>query len=754
MNSEVTVPLCTPGGAQVATLTVRCLAGSEEWNGNASILDLRGVDSGGSNIAAPVQLLEEISYDYEITECETEIVEIEPTDRVRWSRSPLSGRLDVGRSTGTLRFEARLAGNRTASCDLEVRSRKLDYETEYRHMLLRIAQESAALVQQHFAASALAAFRPDTSVDSETLYQRFAFVKAVLDSDRLQGALHQIERRPHSENIEVTEFVDPARSVKSTRSLAKQLVRPGDRQRVAVPVAGMETLPRTVAVSTAERTFDTVPNRFVKYVLERWRSIAVDVGRALDGDGPADRRGRREAESLVETIERLLNGPVLSESGRLSAFPESNQVLQGRAGYRDVLEAFLLAESAATIEWDDGDRLFRAGQRNVAALYEYWVFLELVRIVATLPGFTVDKRSLVRRSKSGMSLELRRQGDAVVEARGACRGTTVRVKVWFNRRFSRGAESTPGSTWTVPMYPDCSIQVVPEDRILAADTWIHFDAKYRLHELDLPSAEELESEGPNTHAPLSADLAKMHAYRDGIHRTAGAYVLYPGSDGSDAVRHEAYREILPGLGGFALRPTSSGEASVETATVLRDFLFDAVRHVAAQGTDVERMRYWSEVTRATPPSEPADYQEFLSKPPADTSVLLGFARSPKHREWVETAGIYHLRADPDRAGSIGLDAPELAADFVVVYEANAASASVLRHVGPLTLRTQDELLRLGCPSVSGDRYLCLAVEHVGNLEADKTNIARALARHGRERALWAKPKLIQWEELMAHATDV
>lgn len=747
MISEVSVPLCASDGTDVATLTIRCLAGSEEWEGIATILDLRDASPSMSPVAAPVQLLEEISYDYEISGYDSEVVGLEPTDRVQWSRSPINGRLDVGRATGTLRFEAHLSGNRTASCELEVRSRKLDYETEYRDMLLRIAQESAALVQQHFASSALAAFRPDTSVESETLYQRFAFVKAVLDSDRLQGALHQIERRPHSEIIEVTDRVDPARSVKSSRALAKQLLLPGDRQRVGTPIAGMDTLPRTVEVTTAETTFDTTPNRFVKYVLERWRSIAVDVGRALDGDGPADRRGRREAESLVETVERLLNGPVLSEAGRLATFPESNQVLQGRAGYRDVLEAFLLAESAATIEWDDGERLFSAGQRNVAELYEYWVFLELVRIVATLPGFTVDRRSLVRRTASGLSLELRRQGDAVVEARGACRGTNVVVKVWFNRRFRRGAESSNGSTWTVSMFPDCSVQIVPEDRLLAADTWIHFDAKYRLHELDLPAGNEDDEPSASSHAPLSADLAKMHAYRDGIHRTAGAYVLYPGSDDSDPVRHEAYREILPGLGGFALRPTNSGEASAGTASALRDFLYDAVRHVAAQGTDIERMRYWSERTRFDPPSEPLDFQEFLSKPPADTTVLLAFARSSEHRQWTERAGIYHLRADPDRAGSLGLDAPELAADFVLLYEGSGSSASLLRRLDPLTLRAKDDLLALGCPTVHGHRYLCLSVELVGTLGVGAAEAARTLARRGRQRDRWAAPRLVQWDDL-------
>ena len=50
----------------------------------------------------------------------------------------------------------------------------------------------------------------------------------------------------------------------------------------------------------------------------------------------------------------------------------------------------------------------------------------------------------------------------------------------------------------------------------------------------------------------------MHAYRDAIRRTAGAYVLYPGNDGDDKrfeeFDHRGFHEVLPGLGAFAIRP--------------------------------------------------------------------------------------------------------------------------------------------------------------------------------------------------------
>ncbi len=46
---------------------------------------------------------------------------------------------------------------------------------------------------------------------------------------------------------------------------------------------------------------------------------------------------------------------------------------------------------------------------------------------------------------------------------------------------------------------------------------------------------------------------KMHAYRDAIRRTAGAYVLYPGDD--QPKTKKGFHEIIPGLGAFAIRPS-------------------------------------------------------------------------------------------------------------------------------------------------------------------------------------------------------
>lgn len=114
---------------------------------------------------------------------------------------------------------------------------------------------------------------------------------------------------------------------------------------------------------------------------------------------------------------------------------------------------------------------------------------------------------------------------------------------------------------------------------------LHFDAKYRLD--DIASVFCLESDSlksdnagndrgglKDTRAmssPKTTDLLKMHAYRDAIRRSVGAFVLYPETE---SVRWSGYHELLPGLGAFVLKPGKGGRT-------LTQFLTDFLTHYAS-----------------------------------------------------------------------------------------------------------------------------------------------------------------------------
>jgi hypothetical protein len=82
------------------------------------------------------------------------------------------------------------------------------------------------------------------------------------------------------------------------------------------------------------------------------------------------------------------------------------------------------------------------------------------------------------------------------------------------------------------------LELIEEDSLVAI---IHFDAKYKL-------------EKSTTFDNL--DLDKMHAYKDAILASIGAYVLYPGKDTKTFKQeerdHKTDSEYFPSVGAFIL----------------------------------------------------------------------------------------------------------------------------------------------------------------------------------------------------------
>jgi len=280
----------------------------------------------------------------------------------------------------------------------------------------------------------------------------------------------------------------------------------------------------------------------------------------------------------------------------------------------------------------------------------------------------------------------------------------LRLELAFNKTFRAPA----GGSWSTELRPDCSLEVRSEDNEGAwfEPVWLHFDAKYRIESLK----EVLDQVTPDTRAGgvKRDDILKMHAYRDAIRRSAGAYVLFPGDRKWEAPE---YRELLPGLGAFPLRPSATGASG---AFELAHFLEDVLDHVSTQITQHERGRYWTREVygRAVPRNAAgAPAARFLRRPPADTIVLLGFVRGTNHLSWIHETRLYNLRATGER-GRVGLRGPELAAAFVLLYGSGLEEVELWRVRGAPELHTREEMVSLGYPSPTGQAYYCLSVRQV------------------------------------------
>jgi hypothetical protein len=136
----------------------------------------------------------------------------------------------------------------------------------------------------------------------------------------------------------------------------------------------------------------------------------------------------------------------------------------------------------------------------------------------------------------------------------------------------------------------------------------------------------------------------MHAYRDAIRRTVGAYVLYPGTPGRDRT-FEEYHEILPGLGAFAIRPERDGSA--RGLDSLGRFIDAVLEQLASRLTARERVTYHISQAYHLEVSTPRDrlsivlperdhfFSSDRAAPLAEPQVLIASYDSAEQLEWIK-----------------------------------------------------------------------------------------------------------------------
>ncbi|MDF2626497.1 MAG: hypothetical protein K0R39_328 [Symbiobacteriaceae bacterium] len=756
-TDKTSLPISGADGLTVGWLHLQVLPSTKRPN---TLLDFQKEDNWDRSLE-PVQIMEEQEYLYEfaITDASKEsLITVEPSwlfERDdKWGKR---GRLRPRLHTGAIHAQVFVDGLEVGRFSLEVRSAKLDYLKHYRWMLEDIAEEFAEIVMERFAASEQR-FEADTESSAATLYQRFAFVQSLLAGENFDAAIQQVLGRPHRLWTTEEEHRAPGRGVPSGSAVARQMASGGPR--VDWPGGRLSHIPSQFIVQRTVETLDTPENRFVKFALSQWLDVSVRVDQVLAGEketGPA-LRGRREARAVIEYLSQLLAADIFDEVGPMDYFPAGSQVLQRRAGYREIFRFYVQSEAAATLRWEGAADVYSAGQKNVAALYEFWAYLQLANVVEKLCD-QFQRDALVEEQPDGMGIALKRGWQKPLTGTLMRHNRRMQLDLYFNRTFSQG------DSWTLPMRPDCSLHIAPceGDPAPFQEVWVHFDAKYKVDNLlqifgRVPEGEggadaflknEEETEAKKG-TPKHADLLKMHAYKDAIKRSAGAYVLYPGLD-NPKEPFVAYHEILPGLGAFPLRPTDAGAA--EGADSLAEFLSKVLDHVATQHTQHERSRYWLEEAfeREAPVLAPAPAAPFVKQPPADTPVLLGFVKSEAHRQWIGEQKLYNVRAD-GRRGTVEERSPELGAQIVLLYSDTWDSVDVWAVRGLESL-TVTNMVYLGYPDPGGDLYHGLLLRPV-DTAAWPVQLTSAWVKHVREMlkpdAEHGAPVAATWLDLIRH----
>lgn len=608
-----------------------------------------------------------------------------------------SGRLRTGNLVGLLSVKVLDGEHAVGHVDFQVRAKKLAFREEYRKMLEDIA-EAAAELAMSTSEFTFQKFEVDPSTDPKTLYEQFSFVRSLMSSESFKAAIGKICSSPLTAMRDVVE----ERRTDSLRRMDRNVVRQiaSSANRLPLPVNHplqvkgiLSDVPRFVSVNSREETVDILENRFVKYVLETFMSFSLDVA-ALAKD---DSRLRNEALSLADSLESMLLEPFFQDVSRLDRMTLSSPALQRKEGYREVLRSWVMFEMAAKICWSGGEDVYGAGNRNIAVLYEYWVFFELLKIVSDVFDIPArEKESLLAKVENGLELVLRR-GKAVMlkgvyNSGGVMR--PMRVRFHYNKTFSKTDTLEKQGSWTVDMRPDYTISIWPdvysEEIAEQLDTivHVHFDAKYRIEnfkEIFVETTTENQQQVLNEfHAEEDrgtfkrGDLLKMHSYNDAIRRTYGSYILYPGS-GEEA--KPRYREIIPGIGAFVLRPRISSSLA-EGSVMLKVFLMDVANSLQNRITQHERLaKYGHHVHKDEPQllSNEAmklqlpEYNKAMARPfiPSEEYVIVGYYKNDAHLQWILNH-YYNFRLG-DVRGTLHISPGMTSAQYLLLHGPGEAS---------------------------------------------------------------------------------
>lgn len=627
-----------------------------------------------------------------------------------------------------------------ASIEFEVQPLKIkgrNHRDDYRDMLELITEKCTDLLLQ--ANSPVSQhFEIDYTKGSQTLYQKFAFIKSVIGTDEFAEAVHRITTSPVTKWTETTEEKDIRNARRFSNTSIKEILMGGKHTKLPeshyLRNYGIETLPERITTIRKTDSVDTPENRFIKHALENFLKFCTNINSKAKEFG--HKKMENESVLMIRELESQLHHAIFKDILRPTTLKLNSPVLQRKEGYREVLRVWLMFDLAAKLIWTGGDDIYQGGKKNIATLYEYWLFFKLLDLFQSI--FYIEPKDisdLIKETPDGLNLQIKQGKFTALRGVYNSGNRKLNIRFNYNRSFS-GKKNYPDSgSWTTTLRPDYTLSFWPfgisetEAEIQELIVHVHFDAKYKIANLsdflDQNTENDLDEEKAENRKGIykNADLLKMHAYKDAIRRTGGAYVLYPGDK---SINQKGFHEIMPGLGAFPVKPSKTDSGIGE----LKAFILEIVEHFINRASQREKIAYRTFDIYKNPPESDNAINEPLPEPyntnrdliPDDTFVLVGYYKSDAHLNWIKRKKLYNFRMD-NAKGSLTLTKETVSSKYLLLHTSGDNDTSQLwKIVGKgFRVTNKETLKRLDYPSPSQRNYLIVKIEKVKDPEFENVS---------------------------------
>ena len=403
--------------------------------------------------------------------------------------------------------------------------------------------------------------------------------------DRYERALKRIIYEPHKTTVGVP-YVRRADRVRNwTTTMAREFARyRGDAG--ALMTHGFVEQVRT-------STFDTPENRFVKMTLEALRNEFSSARAKIDADKQLSSSFKKEFAERLTRFERYLREPLMRSVARQQGAVMPSLVLQMRPGYADIRIVWDLIHGMFTTE-DALSRSTEAGLIKISALYEYWCFLEVKRILAgedaneqqtnPIPKLNYKWTEADNASKSMHDIlkETALDEDAqVTSVAYQCKDDNGKLLAEVIYQQSYGPNDVEQYSRPVQQRPDIVVRFYGKNSV--PYTYL-FDAKYQIDNGKYSSGKD---------AVPRASLDQMHRYRDAIlwrnsngrgasrpsHEVVGAYVLYPADETDVSRLYTEFDDLRKeqNIGAFPMLPGKTSKFDAFIRELVDHIEFDSTR---------------------------------------------------------------------------------------------------------------------------------------------------------------------------------
>ncbi len=729
------------------------------------------------------QILEGNSYEYHFNKNSFQLAASISGIVTPSKRHLSSGRIVPNIYVGTLTLDILETNNNItiSKLDIEVLATKFNqqldksYRQNYRFMLEDITDKCTELLMQ-INSPVHQTFEIDFNSNQNTIYQRFCFVQSILNNSDFTEAVLKVISNPKTNWEEENEISDIRKIRRITNYAVRQII--SGTNRVDLPEnhtlrnSNIHSVPLKINGYRKVENVDTPENRFIKHVLEVFKKFCEECLAVFSLKQLS--KPIQEAEQLIHNLESLLNHPFFQNINAPTSLKLNSPVLQKRSGYREILNRWLQFDLASKLIWKGGEDVYNAGKKDIASLYEYWLFFTLYDLIKekfNIQSIKFDDKAykhLIVPTSDGLNVMVKSGKHTALEGVYIKRNRDLKVKFSYNRTFKGGSkysEENSGS-WTAPLRPDYTLSVwsnaftEKQAETNESIVHIHFDAKYKItnfYQTVQPNLDGLELEQALNQEDIderkgtykNVDLLKMHAYKDAIRRSGGAYILYPGAKEKP---FRGFHEIIPGLGAFSVNPSSNKSEINE----LSKFIDSIIDHLLDRTSQREQLSDETFKIFKEPKSDDnvlhESIPEFINSEklhPSETFVIVGFYKSKEQFDWILKNKLYNLRTGTN-IGSLPLSNENVNAKYLILHGSDELITNKifqLNSSGPKIL-SQNNLIQKGYPNPKGELYL--VYEIVNEVSDDFQNISidvRNLSKFERHRKS-AKPFTASLTEIL------